>query len=831
VHELWETTWRHTYHAKILSIKGFIENGEAFSVNCTILDAKLDKCALYRELVLRSKQDANLFSVLTLVRSVGEYAIELSKTIIINMPEYTLHDENHLFNMLYLAEKLIPQNTMAAISSVDIMMIILSIFLHDIGMSPKGEVVKAWKNQQSSEAALDYKDEIIAFTRFRKTFVRELEEIDLFNNAKEFSKAQLIEDQIITEYIRATHADRARKLISQEWAGKIKYSDVDLTADLAEICFNHNENHMALLDMETMKLCAEDTYLCLPFVAVILRLTDIIDFDTKRTPRILFSHLTIKNPVSLSEWIKHLSVNAWSIGNERITFSAQCTHPAIEATIRSFCDLIDEELRNCTFVLANLHSDMCDVEHYRIKLPANVNRNKIGAVKDIATGVPVYTYHDTKFTLSKRQVVDLLMGTKLYGKPEVALRELIQNSIDACLLRKSLSESWNDNYIPNIIVSFKTIDDVDYLIVDDNGIGMNQHIIDNYYTNIGQSYYNSTEFYDLMAEVSNSFKPISKFGIGILACFMVSDNIEVETKKVIGSYQTDDALHISIEGYDSLFVITAGSRKTPGTRTKLRLRKTHPWQRLSSTEFIECVKKLLPLPPFEINIQTDKISDKYTPESFEELDIKLEKDYSWENEDNIRTIRIDLNDEEKGFRGKAEIAYISDSKGRILRSLNICQKDVVVESETYSLSSSMSYATNCIQKATTSLEVNENGDIESHDSYREVTKSSSLLSIHGIDVPCSLFSNYTNYGQKAVLELPFPIRFRLDIGSTNDLNLNSARTQIIYDEIWIRFEKQIIEILCTKLKEKVSSPKWKELKTIFLKKSKNDAFQEIMKSI
>ena len=136
---------------------------------------------------------------------------------------------------------------------------------------------------------------------------------------------------------------------------------------------------MALLNMETIKLCAEDTYLCLPFVAVILRLTDIIDFDAKKTPTILFSHLTIKNPVSLKEWVKHLSVTAWSFGRETITFATQCTHPAIEATIRGFCDQIDEELRNCTLVLTNLNSDIVDVNLYKIKLPAYVNRDKICA--------------------------------------------------------------------------------------------------------------------------------------------------------------------------------------------------------------------------------------------------------------------------------------------------------------------------------------------------------------------------------------------------------------------------------------------------------------------
>lgn len=800
-------------------------------MNESVVQLKLSKDVLYKELVRRSKDDSSICAVLSLIQQVGEYSVALAKSIIINMPEYTLHDENHIFNMLYLAGRIIPKETLCKISTPDIMMIILAIFLHDIGMSPPGELIRAWKNQLNDSETFQNAQEAAQFQQFRSSFVRELQEIDKFQKENQYSKAQLLEDQIVTYYIRKTHADRARKMIAKDWAGKIKYNDTDLTATLAEICFSHNENHMSLLSMETVKMCAEDTFLCLPFVAVILRLTDIMDFDSKRTPAILFSHLTIKNPVSLAEWMKHLSISSWSFQKDTVTFSAQCSHPAIEASIRSFCDQIDNELRNCTFVLANLTSEICDVECYKIKLPAYVNRKKIGAIIDIATGAPVYSYRDTKFTLNKRQVVDLLMGTRLYSKPEVALRELIQNSIDACQLRKSLSDVWGDNYIPRICVSLKTVEETDYLIVEDNGIGMNQHIIDNYYTNIGQSYYTSAEFHELMASSAKQFKPISRFGIGILACFMVCDNMEVETKRISGSYQTDEAINISIEGYDSLFVIKSGTRCEPGTRTVLELRPVHPWQRMTKSEFVTCVKKLIPLPPFDIEIQTDDTKEICSPDFFEELDLAIVDDHSWDNEDNVSILEFSLNDSEKGFRGKAAMAFISNHCGGILESLDKCQKNVIVDGETFLLSSSISYATNCIHKSTTSLEVDEDGEISSHESFREVCKSFSSLSVHGIDVPCSLFRDYTNYGQKAVLEFPFPLRFRLDVGSTNDLNLNSARTQVIYDEVWISFKQQLTETILTKIKGSLSKANWSKMKRIFSSISKNSSFLDILRNV
>ena len=177
------------------------------------------------------------------------------------------------------------------------------------------------------------------------------------------------------------------------------------------------------------------------------------------------------------------------------------------------------------------------------------------------------------------------------------------------------------------------------------------------------------------------------------------------------------------------------------------------------------------------------------------------------------------------------MAFISNHSGDILESLDKCRKDVTIDGEAFLLSSSISYATNCIHKSTTGLEVDEDGGIYPTESFLEVCKSFSRLSVHGIDVPCSLFRNYTNYGQKAVLEFPFPLRFRLDVGSVNDLNLNSARTQIIYDELWITFERQLTETILTKIKSTLSQVEWDTMKNIFSKISKNHVFLDVLKSI
>lgn len=791
------------------------------------LETQLGKTALYKSLKEKCEQNSQ-HKVLALVSDVVTFAVMRLKTVIKNMPEFTLHDETHIFNMLTIMEKIIPASTMENLSIPDLLMLVLSVLLHDIGMAPEEKHIRAWKNQLSGD---EYNEELRkendVFSRFRMTYTHQLADIDRLISQGDKGKAQLLEDYIVTEYIRTTHSVRARKVIANYWAGKITYQDTDLTEDLASICFSHNENYTYLLNMETFRLCGQDTYLCLPFIATMLRLADIIDFDPKRTPAVLFSHLAVKNPVSLVEWRKHQSINAWTISSKKLVYSAQCEHPAIEAAILSFCDQIDDELRNGTVVLSNLADEGMDIDVsiYKVPLPPQIDRRKIAAKKDIISGNPIYRYHDTKFSLSKKQIIDLLMGTKLYGKPEVALRELLQNSIDACLLRQKLSESWEVEYTPRITVSLYTKNDIDYLQVKDNGIGMNQHIVDSYYTNVGCSYYSSREFNELMASFKSSFTPISRFGIGILSCFMVCDSMEVTTRRIKDRFECDDALHISIEGYESLFVISDSDQKEPGTNTVLMLRPVHPWDRMDENEFIQCIRNIVPNPVVQIDIKTDKGHEIHSSDYFDELDLEPLLDYSWNNKKNIKKIDIDLRSDVFSFKGKGCIGILIKN-GIPVNEVEILSKDIEIDGEWYTLSSDIKYGTNCIRENSTSISVDENGDINTNTSYSERFESKSSLSIHGIEVPCKLFPDYTNRSSKTVIKMPFPFSFRLDIGQNNDLNLNSARDQIIYDEKWLSFEESFYSVICSQLASTLKPSDWKQLKQIIQKNNK-DAFNRI----
>ncbi len=773
-------------------------------------------------------------SVLKIVTEIVRDSCALSKTIIRYMPEYTLHDETHLFRVLALMERIIPTGTLEQLSIPELMMLILVAFLHDIGMAPEEQIIRSWKGSWNDSDPTPYeKEENEKFTRFRSTFPHKVAEIEKLHEINEHNKAQLAEDYIITEYIRNTHTTRARDKIATCWAEKICYKEKNLANELVQLCFSHGTDALSLLELETNVMCGENEYICMPFLGVMIRLADLLDFDAKRTPSILFSHLTVRNPVSLKEWQKHRAIKAWIVSPEKIAYTASCSHPAIEKSINVFCDLIDKELSDCGSVLSRISDDFRgDCSFYQIKLPARVDRRKIKPEVDIKTGDPKYLYRDASFELSKEQIIDLLMGTKLYSDTKAALRELIQNSIDACLVAEALCKKRDILYKSEIVVRYYNEGSVDILEVEDNGIGMNQAIIENYYAKVGSSYYRSKDFYELKAQTGLTFEPISRFGIGILSCFMVSDTIEVETRKLLDNGDKDVSFQIAIEGYDSIFTIKTGSRLDHGTKTRLFLRKKeNPWEKLRSTNFANYVRDSIPNPPVRIRVEINRDHDNpvfLDQTTFASIVPSSLKDYQWQEEEYIREFELDFEDIQNGIIGRCIVGVLEDDNMPVTSIENLV-RTVTIDDEKYTLENRMILKTNEIEKTSTVIEVGVDSGIGTRESTNTLVRSKSKISIHGIEFPDSIFPDYTSINKKAKLRWPFPVLLVADVFGSNDIDLNSARTEIVYNDKWLKFESDLADLIITRMKAKVSSDYWTCLRGIWESSKSSDIFQRRLK--
>lgn len=123
------------------------------------------------------------------------------------------------------------------------------------------------------------------------------------------------------------------------------------------------------------------------------------------------------------------------------------------------------------------------------------------------------------FQVNLKGMIELL-SEHIYSAPNVFVRELLQNGMDATTARKTIDE----NHKGEISIYINKVDGLPQIIFEDNGIGLSEKEVHEFLSVIGQSSkrgdFNEKDF-------------IGKFGIGMLSCLVVSHEIIVETRSLI----------------------------------------------------------------------------------------------------------------------------------------------------------------------------------------------------------------------------------------------------------------------------------------------------------
>lgn len=436
----------------------------------------------------------------TAVKTVCESAIKSSKSIIITFPMFTLHDETHIVNVMDLMYKLIGEkNCQNNFTYRDLAMLLMSASCHDIGMS--------FSENELNDIFTD--NTFICFCGSKYELYKSKYENDLDN--KEFKK-------IIREFVRKNHHNRVQSKITSIWNNEINEEHIKKT-DLIAVCQSHGENIETIKDKKFDNVSVD-----LRSCAILLRLADILDFDTSRTPDVLYNYIDFENKTdseaikSKEEWDKHLSSYGFDFDNMQnniLPYSAECEKINIEYSIKKYINWVNTELSDCNYYLNFLNLNSKFTLPYKIDMKIDTIGYKSG---------------DFTLALDKDRVLSLLSGESLYGDPAVFVRELLQNAIDAVLAMDKINtqtQSKPANWQPEINIS-SWIDNEGYhwFRIDDNGMGMNEEIITKYFLNAGNSYYNSEDFEQIKLENQmKDYGSISRFGIGILSCFMNKENI------------------------------------------------------------------------------------------------------------------------------------------------------------------------------------------------------------------------------------------------------------------------------------------------------------------
>ncbi len=450
--------------------------------------------------------------------------------------QYTRHDITHIDGMLKIAEWIIPDNTKEHMTKADWLMLVLAIYFHDMGMLvTTGE----FTSRDKDSAFTEYKAQALNGTfgaEYRDNILSLGSEGDRF---------------LYQEYVRCQHATRIKRWISGVYYDQapeeyrdivdtindiLGHLDAKFRRDLGLICESHHLNDLD--DFTKYCSCArygssDDESVNIQYVAIILRTADILHITCERTPSVQFHIINPSNTKSIIEWQKQMAVKAVTAKMPRNAEGAiDRTLPKDTVEITAYFDKPDQA--EAFFGLSSY------IMYMRAEIAKNYDWVQAAAKKEGTLnyeypwrnvdddGVETLGFEPRKlqFTVDQASILQMLVGHTLYNDSSVVIRELIQNGIDAIKLQYCI-ETGKDlpDHVPGGEVCVSWDESSRTLTVSDNGTGMTIQEVEDYLLRVGASKYRSEQFQKKFPQ----FPAISRFGIGVLTCFLIADDIDIST--------------------------------------------------------------------------------------------------------------------------------------------------------------------------------------------------------------------------------------------------------------------------------------------------------------
>jgi len=428
---------------------------------------------LYGHLAAQSKEFAGRLT--TFVAAIAPILATTKR----HFPLFTRHDAHHGFRVTtrldqVLDERCFELTSDRSIGPAEILLLVAAAYAHDLGMT----VFPGEDDAQKARLSL--------------------------------SEATWFTDVSLTDYLRAEHSRRGGQYI-QAHAKELGVPD-NLVSPLDWMMRSHNLS-IAELDIGLREpFAAEERIVDVRQLAAILCVGDAIEFsDTRVLDGVLElakADGTSAGETSYRENRKHDCIRgglaldddgqvvvSGTFDEPEVLALAHRTFDQVEGWIRGYCD-IDRTSR---------------VPRLRIRPEPFRRRLDLFGARFERLGV----------RMNKRSVIDLIASNAVWRNDEgIAVRELIQNAVEACRYRQHHSTP-ADRYSPAVRVTFDRSNRT--ITVQDNGCGMSESTVLNNFLTVGSSRSREPAYAD------EDYAPIARFGIGFWSTFTIAERAYVET--------------------------------------------------------------------------------------------------------------------------------------------------------------------------------------------------------------------------------------------------------------------------------------------------------------
>ena len=484
-----------------------------------MVQQSLETCGMYNLLIKRENNVAkSLSGILGLIEPEVDKTLEYIKT---QFPNFTEHGMQHSLRIINYIYSIMSEDLKQNISDVEIFCFIMAAFFHDMGMTLVD--VEDKDNQRTNHHLYAYRPIKNFFEKYMQMLVerRRLEKCIIF--------------------VSEAHGRSIEEL----------YNDNDFRK------------------IETI----EGQVLRYGLLAILLRIGDLMDLEEQRVCEFNM-HMNLEyynNPVSLVHNRRHLDDITYNYSPSKITVSVLTDDREKYKVWSQWLEYLDEEIMYAnTHYLIGENSDF--FRNY--KLP-----EVIKCVKPSENAK--FAVEEIRFQVDDTGALWDIITKSVYTNEFDYIRELIQNAIDATLLKIYLDDKENIEYQSprswhcndKVMIAYSQKEGT--LWVEDYGTGMNENELSNYLfktANSGYKYMKKREF---------MFPAIAKFGIGFVACLTKADKIQILTRT-----QSDNGINAEIESKSTIAFIEKNiQRAWQGTTVILHVKEKYSFDELKDYVF------------------------------------------------------------------------------------------------------------------------------------------------------------------------------------------------------------------------------------------------------
>lgn len=448
-------------------------------------------------------------------------------------PFYTRHDAHHSYRVLKRMEQVIKpaclmKGKRLSFNNIEVYLLICSAYSHDLGMA-----------------------------------IFPNEEADLLGLLKINSESDWKTNPLLQRYLRENHSDRGGKFIGQN-CDKLKFPK-SLVDHLQLLMKAHNMSINELDADLSDRMAGGNTEIDLKQLACILCIADSLEYSETRIVEGVIDLLRdkIKDPEdnealkSYQENMKHKCIgDNLAIGKDGcMIISGTFDDPEVLNLTHKTIDFIEEWVRK--------YIDICFTSSLkRLIIIGEPSKRKL-TILDC-------DFERLGIRIKKDHIIKLISSRSTWNDHSVAIKELLQNSVEACRYRL-FNSAPSVNYLPRIILEINKKDKI--IVLTDNGCGMSRNIILDNFLTVGNSRSLNPTY------STGSFKSLARFGIGFWSIFSIAEEVNISSgpfeylRNKINPTNEIEGLQftVSVNEFKDYTLFKKISR-TPGTTITLRIK-------------------------------------------------------------------------------------------------------------------------------------------------------------------------------------------------------------------------------------------------------------------